>query len=95
MSLQLLREVIAGFARGNRLYKWNRFVFIFFLFFSSPFIERIGAHGKQNPDFIIYFYYLAKRGSDGLTFCNCYRIVVNNFLLSECIAVQFSYILNR
>ena len=29
-----------------------------FLFFSSAcefrFIERIGAHGKQNPDFIIY-----------------------------------------
>ena len=32
-------------------------VFFFFSFFSSAcefrFIERIGAHGKQNPDFII------------------------------------------
>ena len=32
-------------------------VFFFFFFFSSDcefwFIERIGAHGKQNPDFII------------------------------------------
>ena len=32
-------------------------VFLFFSFFSSTcefrFIERIGAHGKQNPDFII------------------------------------------
>ena len=32
-------------------------VFFFFLFFSSAcefqFIERIGAHVKQNPDFII------------------------------------------
>ena len=32
-------------------------VFLFFLFFSSAcefrLIKRIGAHGKQNPDFII------------------------------------------
>ena len=35
--------------------------FFFFSFFSSAcecrFIERIGAHGKQNPDFIYYYYY--------------------------------------
>ena len=35
-------------------------VFFFFSFFSSAcefrFIERIGAHGKQNPDFIIILY---------------------------------------
>ena len=42
-----------------------RIVFFFFSFFSSAcefqFIERIGAHGKQNPDFvniIIKNYYL-------------------------------------
>ena len=32
-----------------------------FSFFSNAcefqLIERIGAHGKQNPDFIIYYYY--------------------------------------
>ena len=35
-------------------------VFYFFLFFLSAcefrFIERIGAHGKQNPDFIYHYF---------------------------------------
>ena len=35
-------------------------VFFFFLFFSSAcefrFIERIGTHGKQNPDFVIIIF---------------------------------------
>ena len=39
-------------------------VFFFFLFFSSScefqFIERIGTHGKQNPDFIILLLYYYK-----------------------------------
>ena len=48
-------------------------VFFFFLFFSSTcefrFIERIGAHGKQNPDFIIYIIYnfmAPKLGTPGI-----------------------------
>ena len=40
-------------------------VFFFFSFFSSAcefwFIERIGAHGKQNPNFIIYYYFFTRR----------------------------------
>ena len=35
-------------------------VFLFFSFFSSAcefrLIERIGAHGKQNPDFVVIYY---------------------------------------
>ena len=45
-------------------YKFLEFlliVFLFFSFFSSAcefqLIERIGAHVKQNPDFIYYYYY--------------------------------------
>ena len=40
-----------------RIWCFLLIVFFFFSFFSSAcefrFIERIGAHGKQNPDFII------------------------------------------
>ena len=40
---------------------------VFFFFFSSAcefrFIERIGAHGKQNPDFIVIYYFMAPKVS--------------------------------
>ena len=45
---------------------------VFFSFFSSAcefrFIERIGAHGKQNPDIIIITHNIKRDGSQCLAF---------------------------
>ena len=53
-------------------------VFFFFSFFSRAcefrFIERMGAHGKQNPDFIIIITLELYDICITLIWCHCHRI---------------------
>ena len=58
VRLQSMPVIITGVLSEHFLL----FVFLFFSFFSSAcetrLIERMGAHSKQNPDFIIIYYYI-------------------------------------